>query len=422
MMNRRKTAAFSALALLVVVATWWWLSRDWVTPVPEARTERPYPEHAAPAPPTPRPEPVAEAPAAADEASPAPPAEDVVPPPVAHATGQMCALSGRVVDARGKPLAGHIVRLSDPPGAIAGAGASTRTVEATSDADGRFTVDVRDGTSLLQLLGPGDGDIAILQRDRKREAGVGVGLSPDEGRAYLAVPPGGLQGLELVGPRHACFWVEGQLEPAGMAGAEPEHTYLITNGIQLRASMPDWGEVFDPLADTASDLEPAANDPTRVVLQVPRLGRGLERSFLVGADERSDTLLVVAVPGYATQTRKVQGDRLVEEVGTIVLERVAGLVVDVSDAATSHAVEQCSIELRETGGDQPDRVSVHEVRNDLQGDLPLRKTIWSERSSGHYELRIRCPGYADWTGSGELVLGDPDAKPPLVSARLEPAP
>jgi hypothetical protein len=373
--------------------------------------------------PQPQPQPVAESPAAAVEPVPPPPPEDNAPAPEALDTGAGTrALSGRVIDARGKPLAGHVVRLSDPSGAMPAGGATTRALQATTDSEGRFTVaDVGGGTKVLQLLGPGEGDIAILQPDRKLPSGVGVGFSTDEGRIYLAVPPGGLDDIELVGPRHACFWVHGQLEPAGTPESEPEHVHLITNCIQLRASVPDWGEVFDPLAAMASELGPAEHDPTRITLLVPKLGRGLERSFLVGADEPSDTLLVVAVPGYATQTRKVQGASLVEQVGTIALERVAGLVVDLSDTVTPQPVGQCTIELRETGGGLPDRVSIHEVRNDVYGDLPLGRTIWSERSSGRYELRIRCPGYAEWIGFGELVLGDADAKPPVVSAELQPA-
>ncbi|HEX5010127.1 MAG TPA: carboxypeptidase-like regulatory domain-containing protein [Planctomycetota bacterium] len=428
MVNRRKTAAFSAVALLIVLATWWWVGRDWEAPEATVGGARSLPApdtHPLP-PPPPQPQPVAEVPPAAHEPSTAPPApapEASEPPPeVPDTTDEARVLSGRVIDARGQPLVGHLVRLSDPPGARPAPGATGRALEATTDADGSFTLaDVRAGTQLVQLLGPGEGDIATLQRDLKGAPGVGVGFIANEGTVYLAVPPGGLDGVELVGPRHACFWVEGQLEPAGTTEPAPEHVHLITNCIHLRASVPDWGEVFDPLAAVAGEVQPAEHDPQRITLQLP-LGRGLERSFLVGADEPSDTLLVIAVPGYATQTRKVQGELVVERVGTIVLQRVAGLVVDVSDAVSSRPVEEGSIELRETGGGMPDRVSVHEVRGEVYGDMALLKTIWSERASGRYELHIRCPGYAEWTGSGDLILGDPEARLPTVTAELHRTP
>jgi len=138
MVNPRKTAAFSALALLVVLATWWWVSRDWEAPIVVPARERPSPAHAVQALPAPQPQQVAELPSTADGTGVAPPARtpaDSAPAPEAHdAAPEVHALSGRVVDARGKPLAGHVVRLSDPPGTMPTAGTTTRALEATTDA------------------------------------------------------------------------------------------------------------------------------------------------------------------------------------------------------------------------------------------------------------------------------------------------
>jgi hypothetical protein len=323
-------------------------------------------------------------------------------------------LSGRVVDARGEPLAGHVVRLSQP---TVGTPIDT-SVETTTDPDGRFTLtDARRGAKLLQLFGPGKGDVAALQPDKKAPSGVGVGFRTDEGKIYFAMPPEGLAGVVIVGPRHACFWVEGHLEPQD-PGTEPWHLYFLPGDIEMCAAPPDWGADVDRRDDWSDSTGSTEHDATRIQLGGANYERQLNHSFLVGADKRSDRTLVVAVRGYATEVRTVQGELLIERLGSIKLGSVAGLTVDVYDAVTSELLDDGTIELRETGGGLPDRVSRHIVSNYIRDDLStLGKTIWSERRSGHYELRISVPGYAEWTGSGDLVL-EQHKDPPRVTAEL----
>jgi hypothetical protein len=337
-------------------------------------------------------------------------------------SGERHTLAGRIVDARGQALVGHLVRLSEPPGAGATPGATRVPLEATTDADGRFTLaDVRRGGKLLELFGPGKGDIAVLERDQSGPAGIGVGFRADEGKIYLAVPPDGLAGIDLVGPSHACFWVRGELERED-SDEEPQRNFLDRRHIQLCAAAPEWNAAVDPEDAWWHSRAQTDRDPTRVELQLPEYQRTLDRSFLVGAVLCSDTLLSVFVPGYATQARKVKGEQLVEQAGAFTLERVAGLVVVALDAATAEGLDEGTIELRETGGGLPDRVSQHEVQNFPWHDKPVGRTIWSERRSGRYELRINVPGYAEWTGAGDLILAEPDAEPPRVTAELHPAP
>jgi hypothetical protein len=325
-----------------------------------------------------------------------------------------------VVAADGAPLVGHLVRLSEPPGAGAATSETRSSIEATTDADGRFTLaGVPRGAKLLQLYGPEKGDIAVLERHDSGPSGVGVGFRADEGRIYLAVPPDGLAGIDLVGPPHACFWVQGQLEPE--ASDEEPRPYLSTRHVQLCAAAPEWNGGVDPEDAWWRSRSETDRDPTHVELQWPEYERKLDLNFLVGALRCTDTMLVVPVPGYATQVRKVKGEQLVEQAGPFALERVAGLSVEVSSAAAAGGLDACTIELRETGGGQPDRVSQHELQNRPWLDTPQARTIWSERRSGRYELRITCPGYSEWTGSGDLVLTGQNKELPRVTAELKPA-
>jgi len=141
----------------------------------------------------------------------------------------------------------------------------------------------------------------------------------------------------------------------------------------------------------------------------PSYSRHADRTFLVGADHPSDTLLVVSQLGYATRSCAVPNQQLFNQAGTISLTRVAGLDVDVFGAAMGE------IELRETGGDLPDRVTVHAIS--WHHDGPER--LWSERRTGRYQLRVTVPGCAEWTATGDLVLSD---ELPVVRVELEPAP
>jgi hypothetical protein len=322
-------------------------------------------------------------------------------------------LAGRIVDARGEPLARHVVRLLAPDAEDALAQLKPE-IEATSGADGLFELQgITVGTKLLQLFGVGEGDLPILVSGQHVGDAPRVAYKVEEGSLWLVVPPAGLDGMEFVGPRHASFWVQGQLEFERRADAPPDESPRIDpQGITMREVPPAWGVAEGPWP--ARDFSSLPASPNSVELLWPSYWRVSGPSFLVGADAPTDTLLVVTQPGYATQSRTVPNQQLFNPAGTISLTRVAGLEVEVLGAYFHRHSRMGQIELRETGGDLPDRVTLHTMSWHLEGG----ERLWSERRTGHYQLRVTAPGYTEWTASGDLVLSD---ELPVVRAELKPA-
>jgi hypothetical protein len=120
-------------------------------------------------------------------------------------------------------------------------------------------------------------------------------------------------------------------------------------------------------------------------------------SFLAGADDPTDTLLVVGCDGYATIVVEVSGSKPFENVGTVHLSRVVALGIHFRDAHTGEGVEQGEVELKELGGNRPDRLTRSEFAYPW-----LEHTC--DRREGRFELRVRAPGYREWVGEGELSL------------------
>jgi hypothetical protein len=411
-----------ALGLLLLPAVWWWLVRERgaVADAPTAQAARPA-SALRPSPPTALHIEITDSDVDAPSAGTLAEPSDLVPELPDGPPAERRAISGRIVDPDGEPLAGHIVRLTEPPelNPVVFSHKSTPPPEDTTDEDGQFTITgVNSGAKVLQLFGPSPGDLCELRIDRDEPSGVRLGFHAEEGRITLAVPSAGLAGLEFVGLRHPAFWVHGQIEFEGGVGRNPLNSYD-GHEIQLRADAPEWNGAPDA-EDNGLDPQHASRSRSPGIRLQPmaQTWDRQHRSFLVGADRPTDTVLVIAIPGYATQTRKVQGELPVEQVGTIVLRRVAGLAVRVQNDFADQDVDG-SIELRETGGGVPDRVSRHGLWSFQYGDRS--QLVWSERSSGRYELRITATGCETWTGSGDLVLTDPESGPPVVDVTLTPA-
>src|SRR5262245_35897174 len=188
MVSSGRSAGVLVLSLALVVGGWWWV-RGW--PDSDAGPGS-HERH--------------------DTISPPPTEPPAQPDPRLTPRGTRRVPAGRLSDARGEPLARHVVRLHAPDAAGALTQPTLET-EATSGEDGRFELEgITVGTKLLKLFGPADGDLPILETGQHAGDEPHVAFKAEEGSLWLSVPADGLDGIELAGPRHASFWVQGQLE------------------------------------------------------------------------------------------------------------------------------------------------------------------------------------------------------------------
>jgi hypothetical protein len=151
--------------------------------------------------------------------------------------------------------------------------------------------------------------------------------------------------------------------------------------------------------------------------EVLRISSDLDRShghhFIARGTRPGDTLLVASAYGLGTVTPLVRGRELVEDVGTIRLERVAGVSFEVYDREREVGFEELS--FTETGGGVPERTTTRKGPWRYPPD-----DFWANRRSGRYELTVKGYGLAG-TVTGELVVL-PDKLQPLVRVQLEPEP
>jgi hypothetical protein len=317
--------------------------------------------------------------------------------------------SGWIIDERGEPLIRHVLRLSRT-----GSGALPAHLEATAESgrDGSFVLrDIQPGSKLLEVRGPDDGDLPVLERDLQVPTGTRIVFTASEGSLYLTVAPEGMHDVYVMAPRHAAFWVDGlvDFEPAPGESMDPTRRYFSAwrgdAWLQDPAEpLPPW-QPFDPARRRRAPELPGLV----LTLNSPDLNRGWEgAAFLVSADEPGHTLLVLHHTGFEAAVKTVEGDTNFEHVGTIRMSRVAELLIRVVDADTQQELEEASFEVKETGGSRPDRVTRHL--------LPYDRVHDCDRRSGRYELRVTAPHRRAWEGSGDLQI---TADGQLVAVEME---
>jgi hypothetical protein len=308
--------------------------------------------------------------------------------------GVPIALHGWLRDERGEPLADHVLELSRVGGDL-----PEPEPEATtrSAGDGRFAFpDVQPGSKLISLRGPGEGDLPMLVRDSGSPSGARIAHTPAEGSLYFAVAPQGPGDVILVAPRHASFWVHGQLEfEVGDGKVVRDLPESRRERLDLEVSL------VDPRATPAALSGPDARDlaPPGPVLQLldPQRDTWWGNVFLVGADKPGDTLLVVRLDGFETIERTVTGTSLHEDAGMLRIPRLAHLEIVVVDDSTGRRVEQGELLVRETGGGRPDRETTYTLTTGSRHHDCDRRT-------GRFEVQVMARGFQDGTGAGDLRI------------------
>jgi len=405
----RRITSLAVLGLLAAVAAWWWLTGAKAPSGSSARVIESGPAQPATVMMEPIPEPAR--PELIEPTLRSRKAEDG-PQDSADEQPGIESFSGWYVDERGEPLPGHILVLSQVGDAMPNPRLEASTV---TEENGRFEFrDLQAGSRLIEALGRGEGDLPVLVTDRASPTGTRVALAAGEGRLYLTVPQQGLCDVNLVGPRHASFWVDGRFDREIVSDKTASETPLTRWGVEAVLQRPaEPVEVGDRIERRRSRRRGADLPGLVLRLMSPEYRRIDTRAFVAGADDPEDTQLVISCQGYAEAIRNVSGRT--ENVGTIQLARVASLSIEVCEAGFMNPVRSGSVEVKETGGGRPDRQTRHELDRMYGGNTVSHDC---DRRTGHFELRVCAPGYRPWEGAGDLAIA---AEPQHVLVELLPA-
>lgn len=316
-------------------------------------------------------------------------------PPSATATRTpLVRVAGVVRDELGFVLADHVVEVSSE-GPVPGGERVSDGADAT-DARGRFRIEaVTPGLKELRVLGPGEGDVWRSIWDVGAPQDNHVELAVEERRMTLVVPESSLDDLVLKCRGHREVLVTARLvddlyRPIDMRAFQFERDverfgrdYTGTDGsisalvtVEQDTSVPLF-VVDDSMRDLAGQ-PPEASGPPRRYLPI-------------------DVLL-------RTAPRR-------QELGLLVVPRMAGLALTLVDPTKGEFVGPASLRLRCRGGGVPPS----DETSPTSGQHAC--ILWSGRTTGDYELDVTAPGYRAARQVGVLVAGD---APVPLELTLEP--
>ena len=324
-------------------------------------------------------------------------------PPAEHPV----AFRGVYLDLRDEPLPDHVLQLSRP---AVEPGRWVPEIRAVTGPDGSFTFPpVGPGLKLLEAFGPEAGDMPVLEWSFG--SGSEVAWEIAEGCIQLGLSADVFKSVRVLGPPHPRFWVFGRVEPFASDARDSVEATLqhpIVDG---------------PARETTGSHQPRRQ---RMYLHSPFYRRAGVDAFLAGADESTHTLLRLKRPGFLAVERSVSASTIVTDVGTVVLSRAPSLEIALMDGGREIEPDGTFIEVVETGDDGPESRTSYVLRegkympgrgvSQFLRECPVLHEC--DRPAGRYDVSIRAPGYVEWNGSGDILLGE---EPQAVDAALQPA-
>ena len=315
--------------------------------------------------------------------------------PSANATeARLVHVAGVVRDELGFVLADHVIELSTEsriPGEL-------RVIDgsAATDESGRFRIEaVTPGLKDLRVLGPGQGDVwrSIWNVDAPLDKHVE--LAVEERRLTLDVPESGLDDLVLKCRGHREVLVTARL-------VDDLYRPIDSRAFQFERDVKDFGRVFSGTDGSISALVTVEQD----------------RSVQLFVDD-------IASPDLAGQPAEALGPpkRYLpidvqlgtapkhQELGMLVVRRMAGLALTLVDMTNGEVVRHASVRFRCTGG------GVFPSDETSQTAGQDTSVLWSGRMTGNYELEVSAVGYQPARRVGVLVVGD---EPQRLEIGLEP--
>jgi hypothetical protein len=285
-------------------------------------------------------------------------------------------VSGIAHNDLGRALVGHTVEVRD---------GDKLEGSATTTDDGSFRIDgLTPGAKVLSLLGPGQGD-ALAALIEWRGHICGTEPIQEERRLNLTLPGEGLDRTDLLVRGHGARLIVMRI--VDDSGRPLEYTFFDFEGFPNDQSATDEnGIMCRPIhVDQARTLRVTMNSRTR------------EAPF--------------PVEGYLPLEIRVEPQPEVQDLGTLVMARMAGLKLTLVDGKNGTGVGDADVRLHVTGGGQPPA----DVRGAMEPDGSY--VLWSGRTTGDYELDVTAPGYRAARQVGVLVAGD---APVPLELTLEP--
>ena len=295
-------------------------------------------------------------------------------------------VAGVVRDELGFVLADHVVELSSE-GPVPG-GARVIDGSDATDARGRFRIDeVTPGLKELRVLGPGEGDVWRWIDDLDAPLDEHVELAVEERRLTLDVPESGSDDLVLKCRGHREILVTARL-------VDDLYRPIDRHAFQFERDVQDFGRAYSETDGSISALVTVERD-TSVELFVDDLSMRELREL---AEQMGEALgppqryLPIEVQ-LRTAPRR-------QELGMLVVPRMAGLALTLVDNVDGEVVGEASVRLRCTGGGVPPSDETSQT-----GGQPTC-LLWSGRTTGAYELDVTATGYRPAHQVGVLQASD----------------
>jgi hypothetical protein len=302
-------------------------------------------------------------------------------------------VAGTARDELGFALTAHVIEVSSEQGVVEGS--------AESDDHGHFRIEgLSSGVKTLRLLGPGAGDVWRWVQDVNAPLDSHAALQVEEKRLVLAVPTSGVEEVVLKARGHRDILVKARLVDDAR---QPIDSHAFQFGQVPRPYAIGYSTPDGAIAGLVTVQE---NRSVELILYDTPMGAF--RDALAKTEPRA----LEPQRRYMPVEVQLRTEPREQDLGTLVLPRMAGLALSLVDGRNGQGIADASIRLRCNGGGAPP--------TDEQVGMPAegRCILWSGRASGGYELDVTAPGYRPAHEVGVLVAGD---GPQMLELTLERA-